>query len=263
MRSIFIYILILITPILTQAQISVNNIDDWLENSAFQSGEYLKYAVSYGIIKGGEAELKVDVVDQGGDWYYHFIAQAHTAGVAAKLFTIRDIYQSYVSIENGLPVKAIRNINEQAFNSYNEQLFRRSDDTLFSLKSGAHKMPPMTMDVLSAFYFARRYLFRTTLKKGDIIELPIFFDEKFYSINIKYYKKQKIKTRFGRIEVLKFRPVVDGKLFTDENEMEIWFTADENFIPVKIRVELPISRINCSLIEYSNLKNKTPKLSLK
>ncbi len=252
---IFLFLIIFLLNSELIAQISYDKISNWLDNSAFQSGEYLKYEVSYGLIKGGEAELRVELDNSGGDWYYHCTAKAHTAGIAAKLFTIRDTYESYINIENGLPVKAIRNIREQAYTYYNEILFRRSDSTLYSLRSGKKKISPKAMDIVAAFYFARRYLFNQGLNKGDTILLLTYFDDKLYDINIRFYKKEKIHTKFGRISVLKFRPIIDNKLFTDENEMEIWFTNDQNFVPIKIQVDLPISKINCRLIKYSGLKN--------
>jgi hypothetical protein len=245
------------------AQVNFNSVKNFLENSAFQSGEVLKYEVSYGIIKGGVAELNLDVVNQGGDWFYYSRAVAQTAGVAAKLFTIYDVYDSFFSIDDGLPIRATRNIREEKYLKYNEILFRRSDSTLFSLLSGQKKIPAETLDVLSAFYFARRYLFKEVVNIGDTIHLLTYFDDKLYDINIALEKKELIRTKFGKINVLKFSPVIDGKLFTEKNQMEVWFTNDLNFIPILIRIDLHLSKINCQLIDYTGLKSKKSELNFR
>jgi hypothetical protein len=258
--SILLLFTILLVPRIGIAQIKSNETNSQLKNSAFQAGEYLKYEVSYGLIKGGEAELGINVIFEGGDWYYYAKADAHTAGLAAKLFTINDVYESYFNITSGLPIKAIRNIKEEAYRYYDELLFRRADSTLFSVLSGAQKVPANTLDILSSFYYARRYLFHEQLSIGDTIQLLMFFDKKLYDVNIRLSKKEKIKTEFGKIEALKFEPIIDNKLFTDKNQMEIWFTNDMNYVPLKIQVDLPISKIYCNLKNYEGLKSTTSQL---
>ena len=259
------FFLIFFISLLTDcvSQVTHESISNKFENTAFKSGEYLKYEVNYGLIKGGEAEMSIDVKNVGGDWYYHGVAVATTTGVAAKLFTIYDIYETFIDISDGLPIKATRNIKEEAYRYYNEILFRREDSTLFSVISGQKKVPPYTLDVLSAFYFSRRYLFKKVVEIGDTIQLLTYFDDKLYDISLQLDQKQKIKTKFGKIEVLMFKPIVDNILFTDKNQMEIWFTNDPNFVPVKIRVDLPVGKIHCRLIDYSGLKSKKSQLNFR
>ena len=63
-------------------------------SNAFKVGEELVYAAQFGIIKGGEATIKLGMVENGPDFLYHAKATAETTGGADFFFTVRDIYES-------------------------------------------------------------------------------------------------------------------------------------------------------------------------
>ncbi|MBN1251872.1 MAG: DUF3108 domain-containing protein [Bacteroidales bacterium] len=225
-------------------------------NTAFQSGEKISYKVRYGVIKGGEASLSINLEPSGYSYIYHITALAKTTGVIGSMVTIRDIYESYTEVHSGLPIKSVRNILEHHYTSYNEVLFFRDSGYVKSLKSGKHEVPSDILDILSAFYFARRYLFSNGLEKGKIITLNTFFDDELFLIKLKYKAKEKVKTKFGKINCLKFVPIIEKKSpFKKEEQMEIWITADENYIPVKIRINLPVGNLKCDIIDFEELKN--------
>jgi len=51
-------------------------------SNAFKVGEELVYAAQFGIIKGGEATIKLGMVENGSDFLYHAKATAETTGGA-------------------------------------------------------------------------------------------------------------------------------------------------------------------------------------
>ena len=55
---------------------------------------------------------------------------------------------------------------------------------------------------------------------------------------------------------LKFVPLLDkNNPFDDEDDLQIWFSDDGNYIPVKIKMDAPIGSIKAVIIDYENLKN--------
>jgi len=225
-------------------------------NTAFEPGEYLKYKVKYGLINGGYAEMKIETEQIGYDWYYHVKAIAKTTGAVAVFARVYDRYESYIELASGFPLQSIRDINEGNYRRYNEVIFAREEGKVISLKSGEHKVPAGTLDVLSAFYYARRMIFDKPLSKNEVINLTTYFDDELYTVKIKYQKSEKIKTKFGKINCLKFVPVLDGNSsFKKEEDMQVWFSDDGNFIPVKIRLKVGISTVKCDLNHYKDLKN--------
>jgi len=230
-------------------------------NTAFEAGEILKYKVQYGIIKGGEASMSINIVPNGDSYLYHIKAIAETVGVVGAMVTIRDIYESYIEIPSGLPVKSVRNILEHKYTYYDEYNFFRDSNYVETLNAGRFDVPEHIHDVLSAFYYARRYLFSNKLQKNQVIPLKAFFDEKIYDLDVKYKNTEIIKTKFGKIKCLRFVPATNLKgTFEKEDQMQIWVTADENYVPVKIRVKLPIGKLKCDLIDYQGLKNRDGEL---
>lgn len=226
-------------------------------NTAFVPGEYLKYKVKYGFMSGGNAEMKIGIEQIGYDWYYRVKALASTSGLAKSVANVRDRYESVINVETGYPLQAIRDINENSYRRYNEVIYVRDTvpNTVISLKSGEHKVPIGTLDILSAFYFSRTAIFKKKLQKGDIIKLTTYFDDELLPIKIKYLKTEKVRTRYGKIRCLKFIPILDkNSPFKKEDDMKIWFSDDGNFIPVKIRVKLGFSSVKCDLRDYRNLK---------
>lgn len=226
-------------------------------NSAFKSEEKLQYKVRYGLIKGGEASMTINTVPDGDSYVFHIRAIAKTTGVVGAMVTILDIYESYVNIATGYPLKSVRNIRESSYTSYNEVLFFRDQGFLRSLKSGDKPAPDNVLDVLSAFYYARRYLFSNTLSKNEIINLYTFFDDEFFPIKVRFKQIETIKTKFGKIKCLLFIPVLGEKSpFKNEEQFQVWVTADENYIPVKIRVKLPVGSLKCDILDFEGIKNE-------
>jgi len=200
--------------------------------------------------------MKIMLEQVGDDWYYHVKAMARTSGLVGEFARVSDRYESYIRLYDGLPLQSIRDINENNYRRYNEVIFVQEENKVISLKSGEHKVPTRTLDVLSAFYYARRMIFKNKLSKNQVINLTTYFDEQLYTIKIKYKKTEKVRTKFGKIKCLKFVPVIDDKsTVKKESDMQVWFSDDGNFIPVKIRLKVGISTVKCDLTEYNGLKN--------
>ncbi len=225
-------------------------------NTAFQPGEYLKYNVKYGLINGGYAEMQIGLEEIGFDWYFRVKAIAKTDGLVGSFAKVSDRYESVIEIPTGLPIQSIRDINESNYIRYNEVLFDREKGIAISLKSGERIIPDNTLDLLSAFYYARRAIFNEQLKKDQIINLTSYFDDNLFVIKVKYKETERVKTKFGKINCLRFVPVIETKSpFKDEKDMQVWFSDDGNFVPVKIRMKVGISTVKCDLSEYKELKN--------
>ena len=217
-------------------------------------GETLHYSLHYGWINGGLASLRISELDVSGRKIHHAKAIVKTIGITDKLYKVRDVYQSYIDVKTGLPLKSIRDISESGYKWYNEVKFRHSENKVISTRSGEHEVPDSILDVLSALYYARRELLNN-LKIGDNVRINTFFDDKLYPMTIRYLGKEKVKTKFGKILCLKFLPVVEvGRVFDTEDDLTIWITADKNRIPIRIQMDLFLGSVKCDLISFSDLK---------
>jgi hypothetical protein len=226
-------------------------------NTAFEPGEELVYDLKYGIIKAGEFSISVKLVPVGYDYYFYVVAKCYTTGMAAKLAKIYDIYESYFDIVTGLPLKAVRNVTENNYKRYNEDLFFQDSSVVYSMKSGRHQLPENTLDIISAFYFSRKFIFDEKYQKNEYMNLTTWFNEELYKFKMAYRGTEKVKTDFGKFECLKFSPVLENDAtFKNEDDMVAWFTNDGNYVPVRIVLKLPLGKAKCELRSYKNLKNK-------
>jgi hypothetical protein len=258
MKKIIFLILVMLTlSANAQKKTAAEILKEYKVNTAFEPGEELIYDLKYGIVKAGEFSIKVGLVPVGYEYCFYAIAKCYTTGLASKLARIYDVYESYFDIVSGLPVKAVRNVTENNYKRYNEDLFFQDSSVVYSMKSGRHKVPENTFDIISAFYFSRKFIFDQKYQKNEYMNLTSWFDEELYKFKMAYKGTEKVKTDYGKIECLKFSPILENDAtFKNEDDMVAWFTNDGNFVPVKIIVKLPLGKAKCELKSFKNLKNK-------
>jgi len=227
---------------------------------SYQVDEKVDYLIHYGVINGGIAtlELKADTFNGMTVWHSKMIAK--TTGMADAVFKVLDIYESYIDPETELPVKSIRNIREGRYRKYNVVLFdhktRPDSSILNSDLTGIHIAPPKIHDILSCFYWFRNHTLPNInlIEKGEIITIMTWFTDELYPIRMKYIGTEEIKTRAGKIKCLRFNPVTEtGRLFKTEEDVSFWFSADKNFLPVKIRFDIFVGAFTVEMVSYQGL----------
>ena len=86
--------------------------------------------------------------------------------------------------------------------------------------------------MISAYYFIRNNFDSKKIEIGEVIKLNMFFDNEIFGFRLKFLGKEKLKTKFGVINCLKFRPyVMAGRVFKEEESVTLWVSADKNKIP--------------------------------
>jgi hypothetical protein len=231
------------------------------QNSTYQPGEKVNYSIHYGAIQAGTAtlELKTDTFKGAIVWHSVFIGR--TTGVAEALFKVKDVYESYIDPATELPLFSIRNIQEGRYRKYNEVSFDRTtrpdSAILTSDLTGIHITELGIHDILSCFYYFRNHIFPNyrNLKKGEVVTIMTWFTDQLYPINLRYIGIDEVKTKIGKIKCLKFNPVTEvGRLFKTEEDVSLWFSADKNFLPVKIRFDIFVGAFIAEITSYEGLK---------
>jgi hypothetical protein len=81
-----------------------------------------------------------------------------------------------------------------------------------------------------------------------------WFSDELYPIRLKYIGIDEVKTRAGKIRCYKFNPITEkGRLFSTEEGISFWFSADKNFLPVKIRFDIFVGSFTVEMTSYENL----------
>jgi hypothetical protein len=229
------------------------------QEAAYQPGEKISYVINYGILTGGTATLELfkDTLFNKETWHSKMVAR--TTGVADALYKILDIYESYIDPETQLPVKSIRNIREGRYRKYNEVLFdhktRPDSAILTSDLTGVHITQQGIHDILSCFYFLRNNVMPgKTLVKGETITIMTWFTDELYPIRLRFMGMDEVRLPHGRVQCYKFNPVTEkGRLFKTEDAVTFWFSADKNFLPVKVRFDIFVGSFTVEMTEYEGL----------
>ena len=249
-------LLIILTFILTNPSLAQNE-------SAFDKGEWFKFKMSYsGLMKAGEATLKVneDVID--GKPVYHVIGKGKTTGAIGWFFKVKDRYESYYDKEKLVPYRFIRDIDEGGHTKNIEIDFDQNNNkaNVYNVKHNTRKVidtKPNVQDMVSTFYYLRNNLDVSKLKIDDEIRTDMFFDGENYGFKIKYLGKETIRTEFGKVECLVFRPyVMAGRVFKEEESLTLWVSADKNRIPIRMKADLAIGSLRADLEAFKGLKHQ-------
>jgi len=228
-----------------------------ISNSAFKTGEVLRYRVTYGFVDAGEAIMEVKSTTKKGDNrpLFHVVGTGRTLGGFNAIYKVNDKYESYIDQQSIMPWLFIRDVNEGGYKVNQEYVFNQDKYTV-NTGEKSFKTPMGIQDMVSSFYKARTLNFEG-MKKGQTFDFKTFMDNEVFNLKIKYVGDENIKIRKGHFKCHKFVPVVQtGRYFKNEEDVNFWVTADKNKIPVLVKAKIPVGMVKMHLVEWSGLKNE-------
>lgn len=230
------------------------------QTPVFKGGEWLKFKMSYsGFLKAGEAELSLKEKTLNGKKVLHATGKGRTSDVVGWFFKVRDNYQSYFDVNTGKPYLFKRNIDEGGYKKNKTITFDYAKKQA-KVKDILHKKDTAVsigniQDMISTFYFLRKYD-TSKMKKGEEIKVDMFFDEKTYPFKLRLLGFETLKTKFGKVKTMIFRPIVQsGRVFKAKESVKMWITADDNKIPIKMQADLAVGSLRAELSAYKGLAN--------
>ncbi len=231
------------------------------QQKAYGDGEWFKFRVHYGFVTAGWATLQVDNTLLNGREVYHVKGEGRTVGVSKWFFNVEDYYQSYIDKKKNIPYRFIRKIDEGGYTKDIQIDF--DHDTRKALVHNKEKetkdlisISPNAQDMVSAFYYLRNHVDTSSIKEGDTVDLDMFFDKESYRFRLKFLGREVLKTKFGKIATLKFRPYVEaGRVFKEKESLTVWVTDDDNKIPLLIKADLAVGSLKATLTEFKGLQH--------
>lgn len=225
--------------------------------AAFKNGEWLKYRMHYGLINAGYATINIKSAKKDGRDAYHVIGKGWTIGVTKWFFKVKDNYQSWFYKDNMKPYHFKRRVDEGGHIISRDVYFDQDKKTAFIKDHKKNKEKTVSIDnvqdMISSFYYLRNQDL-SNLTKGDELHLNMFFDYETFGFKMKYLGEEILKTKFGKIKCLKFRPLVQsGRVFKAEESLTVWVTADKNKIPVRIKADLAVGSLKADLDQFKGL----------
>jgi hypothetical protein len=225
-----------------------------ITNLAFKRGELLKYRIHYGAVNAGVATLAVDYSNTqvNGRNTLHVVGIGETKGSFDWVFKVRDRYESYVDEDALMPWVFIRRVDEGGFKINQNQTYDHLGGKVNS-NGKSLTVPEYIQDMLSSFYYARTLDF-SKAKIGDKYAVSCFIDDEIWDLKIKYLGKEVVDSDLGKINCLKFCPVVQkGRVFKKEEDLTLYISDDSNHVPVRAQGELMVGSVKLDLMSTAGL----------
>ncbi len=232
-------------------------------NNAYLPGEKLVYRLHYGFITAGEAVVRVQdhSVKVKGKDCYDLNIQGRTTGAFAAAMRVEDEWQSYVDKKTLQPVQCEREIIESSYYlrekvEFNKNVAKVTWNKRDKVKKHEkYKIVSEVYDIVSAYYHLRNIDF-DNMNKGDKVSVKTFFEDKMYDFQVEYRGKDKIRTKLGKMNAIKLRPIMpDNELFDGEDSINFWLSDDKNRIPLKVKAEMFVGAVEVDIKKVSGLRH--------
>jgi len=224
-----------------------------VSNSAFSSGEYLKFEVKYGFISAGDAVMKIsDTVYSNGRKCFKIEFQVDSKPFFNWIYKVEDRYSTIVDSEGIFPWRFEQHIREGNFRRDFTAEFDQVNHVART-SEGLHRIPAYVQDIMSAFYFTRLFDF-SNYHPGQKLHLQNFYKDSTYELDVKFKGRQTIEVAAGTFNCIIVEPLArEGGLFKSDGHVYVWLTDDERKLPVKVSTQIIIGSIDSELTEYRGI----------
>jgi hypothetical protein len=229
---------------------------------AYEAGEWFRFRIHYGIFNTSFATI--ELIDEKWDDQpvFHARAIGKTTGLARLFFKVDDYYDSYFTQDTVRPLYFTRNIDEGGYKKnlnirFDHQHNKAEVNDLLKNETVTFDIEPDVQDLVSCFYYLRSQFDASTINEGEFISVNLFFDKENFIFKFKFLGTEEIKTKYGRVKALKFRPYVhSGRVFRSRESITLWVSDDDNRIPLRMEADLKVGSIVADLDAFKGLKNQ-------
>jgi hypothetical protein len=254
--------LLFLTALISPELASGQNID-----YPFKSGEYARYGAYYNWhfiwIQSGDVEFNADTIQykQQTAWKLKAIGKSYKA--YDLLYTVRDTFEAFCEYKSFDPLYANRSINHAKKNSVHQYSFDYASEKIVTRIKQEDKplfisnLPVQgnTYDLLSTAYNFRKFDFNK-LFVGQKVPYRMLIDRKVDDLYFRYLGKENVKTRNGKEYRCQKVSVylLQGDFFPEGEYMKVWFTDDQNHLPVQVETKIQVGSVKALLLESKSLK---------
>lgn len=247
-RLYFLVPLIFALLLLTTAWASLKTMPKKVE-SPIWSGERLSYVVSWYGIKGGTAQLEV----KEKSWIqkrevYPIVSTVRSNDFVSLFYQVDDRVESFFDAKGFYPHRVTFNQKEGKRVRNKSIFFDQVHHHAVQIKNNKVRIfdvPARVQDSLSSLYF-----FRTMggVEVGGSVFINVHEETKNWNVEVNVLGKERITTPAGTFDTLKVHSNLPYEgIFLDKGDLFIWFTDDENRIPVMMNGKVKIGRISAKL----------------
>lgn len=231
----------------------------------FSPGETLTYDVTWSIFPAGQVSATLARVEGRTPETYEVITTARSQGFVSILYNVENEFHSLFDPRSLCSIQIRKKINEGRRHKDTRIVFDPSrklailDERDLSKsdappKHAENAIPECVEDVVTAFYYMRR----KPLHVGDQIRLPINDGARTYDVSVDVQARELVQTPLGTRAAFRVEPKVFGGLYKRPGRMLIWFSDDEQRLPLRIKVSIAMGTITGTLRSVSPVPPNAP-----
>ena len=235
----------------------------------FQAGEKIVFNISYNwhavqtdVAKG---TLTANQETLNGERVWHTSMSMQTAPFFDVFFKIREKFDSWFALKGVEPRKFLRDSRVGDYHAINDYIYDRKAGVIHAnleywdkdKKTLDIPYGDCTYDVTALFYFARRMDF-ANMKPGTVMKISIAIDGEVQQVNLTYRGRENKYIRgIGTIASHKVGiSLKKGDVFEGNEDAVLWFSDDDNRVPVAFMAPLKVGAMNGRLASYSGLAHE-------
>jgi len=213
----------------------------------FQPGEKMSFSFGWNLIPGGTGTMEVfPFTNVDGVEAYHFVMTAKSNSFIDLFYKARDRYESYADI--GMTHSLLYRERKKGSDKRDITVTfdwdrQKAQYTNFGKSKKPIPVLPGSFDPLSVYYAFRLI----DLEVGKIIEIPVTDGKKSVMGRARVVSRETIIADGREFDTYRIQPYLEhfGGVFkkSKKAKLDIWLTADEKKIPVRMRVKVIIGSV--------------------
>jgi len=228
------------------------------QNNAFSYGERLSFEISYGFLTAAEAFMAISPspFNYNGRKTYEVNFNVNSRSSFDLVYKVRDNYKTFIDVNGIFPWRFEQHINETNFKKDFEATFIQESSKVYTkinfIEDKHYWAPHYVQDLISVLYYART-LDYSGYKKGDIITIPIFSNDKVVNLTVSFQGREDVDVAAGKFRTFILKPELTEGFTSKTSDVYIWLTDDDRKIPVKVKMKIVIGALVAELTQYTGL----------
>ncbi len=230
----------------------------------FAPGETLTYGLTWSVFPAGQLVATLSRAGGSRGDPYEIKTVARSRGFVSLLYEVHDEFQSVFdptnicslqiskSIQEGRHHKETRIVldSQRKLAILDERDLNRPSDPP---KHAETETPGCVTDLVTAFYYLRAQ----PMQVGQQILVPVNDGNKTSEVTVHVQAREEIQTPMGRHFAFRVEPTVFGGLYKRKGRMLIWFSDDQQRLPLRIKAMISVGTIIGELqsVTQSPVKN--------
>lgn len=227
-------------------------------NRAFAVGEKLDFIVKWGMMTAGQATISIpDQPTVNNRPALRIVTEAKSSSFLGSLYRVRDRNESWLDAQSLSTVRYENRIREGGYRA--ERLVeinpssgtfrfqkKNFDTNVYNVTEGT--VPVHVLDALGSLYYLRTQ----PIEVGHDVVVDVIERDKVYPLVIRIKKREKVEVPAGTFDCFVVEPELrdPGIFIAKGKKMEVWITADERRMPVRMRAEVFIGHVRAELVRF-------------